>query len=61
MVPDGKPIIGRLPKFDNAWVAAGHGMLGLSMATGTGKLVSELIGGATPHVDPAPYRVERFS
>jgi D-amino-acid dehydrogenase len=61
MVPDGKPIIGRLPKFDNAWVAAGHGMLGLSMATGTGKLISELIGGSTPHVDPAPYRVERFA
>jgi D-amino-acid dehydrogenase len=61
MVPDGKPIIGRLPKFDNAWVAAGHGMLGLSMATGTGKLISELITGVAPHVDPAPYRVERFS
>jgi D-amino-acid dehydrogenase len=61
MVPDGKPIIGRLPKFDNAWIAAGHGMLGLSMATGTGKLISELIGDTTPHVDPQPYRVERFS
>jgi D-amino-acid dehydrogenase len=61
MVPDGKPIIGRLPKFDNAWIAAGHGMLGLSMATGTGKLISELIAGATPHVDPQPYRIERFS
>lgn len=60
MVPDGKPIIGRLPKFDNAWIAAGHGMLGVSMATGTGKLVSELITDSTPHVDPQPYRVERF-
>ena len=37
MVPDGKALIGRLPKFDNAWLAAGHGMLGVSMATGTGK------------------------
>jgi D-amino-acid dehydrogenase len=61
MVPDGKPIIGRLPNFDNAWIAAGHGMLGVSMATGTGKLVAELITGTTPHVDAQPYRVERFS
>lgn len=60
MVPDGKPIIGRSPKFDNLWLAAGHGMLGLSMATGTGKLVAELIGGSTPHIDPIPYRPERF-
>lgn len=61
MVPDGKPIIGRVPKFDNVTIAAGHGMLGLSMATGTGKLAAQLVTGETPHVDPKPYRVERFS
>jgi D-amino-acid dehydrogenase len=60
MVPDGKALIGRLPKFDNAWLAAGHGMLGVSMATGTGKLISEMTTGVTPHIDPKPYRVERF-
>ena len=61
MVPDGKPIVGRVPKFDNVTIAAGHGMLGLSMATGTGRLVAELVTGAAPHIDPRPYRVERFS
>jgi glycine/D-amino acid oxidase-like deaminating enzyme len=30
------------------------------MAPATGKLVAELLDGATPHVDPAPYRVTRF-
>ncbi|MFO0929976.1 MAG: FAD-dependent oxidoreductase [Gemmataceae bacterium] len=60
MVPDGKPIIGRPPRFDNLVVAAGHGMLGLSMAPGTGKLAAELLTGATPHVDPSPYAVTRF-
>jgi D-amino-acid dehydrogenase len=60
MVPDGLPIIGRVPRMRNVWIAAGHGMLGLSLATGTGKLVSELVLGKTPHVDPHPYRVERF-
>jgi D-amino-acid dehydrogenase len=60
MVVDGKPIIGRVPRFENLIVAAGHGMLGLSMATGTGKLVSELLTGRAPHVDPHPYSAMRF-
>ena len=60
MVFDGKPVIGPVPRFDNVWVAAGHGMLGLSMAPATGKLVAELIGRATPHVDPLPYSATRF-
>jgi D-amino-acid dehydrogenase len=60
MVHDGKPIIGRLPAFDNVLVAAGHGMLGLSMAPATGKLVAELLTGQQPHIDPAPYAATRF-
>jgi D-amino-acid dehydrogenase len=60
MVFDGRPIIGFTPKHSNVVIAAGHGMLGLSMATGTGKLVTELVTGAKPHVDASAYRVERF-
>jgi D-amino-acid dehydrogenase len=60
MVPDGKPIIGRPPGLDNVLLAAGHGMLGLSMAPATGKLVAEVLSGQEPHVDPAPYAVTRF-
>jgi D-amino-acid dehydrogenase len=60
MIPDGKPIIDRIPTMSNVLVAAGHGMLGLSMATGTGKLVAELLTDATPHIDPTPYRLGRF-
>ena len=36
-------------------IAAGHNMLGLSMATATGKLVAEMLGGGKTHIDPAPY------
>ncbi|ADG68854.1 FAD dependent oxidoreductase [Planctopirus limnophila DSM 3776] len=57
---DGVPIVGKLPRMDNAWLAAGHSMLGLSMATATGKLVAEMLAGSTPHIDPHPYRVHRF-
>jgi D-amino-acid dehydrogenase len=59
MSVDGNPFIGRAPSADNLWVAAGHSMLGLSQAPATGKLLAELITGASPHVDPAPYRIGR--
>ncbi|HKB40107.1 MAG TPA: FAD-dependent oxidoreductase [Gemmataceae bacterium] len=60
MTYDGKPIIDRSPAMSNVLIAAGHNMLGLSMAPATGKLVAELLGGQMPHVDPAPYSVKRF-
>ena len=60
MTPDGIPLIGPSPALANVWVAAGHNMLGMSMAPGTGKLVAELVTGAPPHLDPAPYAVTRF-
>jgi len=43
--PDGMPYIGALPKAPRVIAATGHGMLGLMMAPGTGKFVSDLIGG----------------
>jgi D-amino-acid dehydrogenase len=41
-------------------IAAGHNMLGLSMATGTGRLVAEILDEKPPHLDPKPYRATRF-
>jgi D-amino-acid dehydrogenase len=35
-------------------------MLGLSMATATGKLAAEWLGGERPHIDPSPYSLSRF-
>ncbi len=60
MTYDGMPIIDRSPALANVLIAAGHNMLGLSMAPATGKLVAELLGGAAPHVDPSPYSLRRF-
>ena len=59
MTSDGVPFIDRLPGLENAWVAAGHNMLGLSMAPATGQLVAELVDGVKPSIDPAPYRIDR--
>lgn len=55
MSSDGKPFIGPCPGMDRVFIAAGHGMLGLSMAPATGKLIAEMIDGTTPHLDPVPY------
>lgn len=60
MTYDSLPIIDRSPKYQNVFIAAGHNMLGLSMATATGKLVAELASDKSPHVDPSPYRAGRF-
>jgi D-amino-acid dehydrogenase len=59
MTADSVPFIGRVPGLANVLLAAGHNMLGLSMAPATGKLVAELLSGTDPHLDPQPYSVER--
>jgi D-amino-acid dehydrogenase len=61
MTYDSRPIIDRAPGLANVLIAAGHNMLGLSMAPATGRLVTELLTGAQPHIDPAPYRLSRFT
>ena len=59
MTPNSLPIIDRPPAFDNVLVAAGHNMLGLSMATGTGRLVADLLTDQKPQIDPRPYAALR--
>ena len=60
MTWDDMPILGRSPRHAHIWLAAGHGMLGISMSSGSGQLMADLITGQAPAIDPAPYRVERF-
>jgi D-amino-acid dehydrogenase len=60
MTPDGLPIIDRSPKHANVWIAAGHNMLGVSMAPATGRLVCELVDEKPLSIDPRPYAVRRF-
>jgi D-amino-acid dehydrogenase len=60
MVYDDMPVIGRAPNHPNLVVATGHGMQGISMATGTGKLVTDIITGRTPHIDPTAFGIHRF-
>ena len=59
-LPDSLPVIGESPKVRNAYFAFGHGHVGLSGASTTGRLVAELVTGAKPSIDLTPYRIDRF-
>jgi D-amino-acid dehydrogenase len=58
---DDVPLIGRVPGRSQAWIATGHGMMGVSMSAGTGQLLADLMTGHAPALDPAPFRPERFA
>lgn len=59
MSADGVPIIGATP-VSNLMVNTGHGHLGWTMAAGSAQLLSELICGDFPSIDPTPYSLARF-
>jgi D-amino-acid dehydrogenase len=59
MSTDGVPIIGATP-VSNLMVNTGHGHLGWTMAAGSSQLLSELICGDFPSIDPTPYSLARF-
>lgn len=63
MTPDGLPVIGQVPGLDNAFIATGHSMNGVSMALDTGTIISHLISGNAAKIDMnmMPFSPSRFS
>ncbi len=57
--PDGLPYIGRVSRFDNLSLAAGHAMLGLSLGPATGKLIAQCLTGAPPSIPLAALSPDR--
>jgi len=57
---DSRPVLGRAPGRPDLWLAYGHGHSGLTLGPVTGRLIAEMMTGATPFCDPAPYGAERF-
>jgi glycine/D-amino acid oxidase-like deaminating enzyme len=57
--PDHLPVIGADPRVRGLWHATGHEGAGIGLAPSTGRLITELFLGLTPHVEPAPFRVDR--
>lgn len=58
--PDGLPFVGPAPGFDNVVIATGHGMMGITLAPITGRLVADLLGGHPPSFSLDPLRPDRF-
>jgi len=59
-LPDSLPVIGRAPRTQNAWLAFGHGHVGMCGGASTGREVAHLIAGRATQVDLHPFRAERF-
>ena len=59
--PDGLPYIGRFARYSNLCVAAGHAMLGISLAPITGQLVAQVLTGERPRIALEPLSPQRYS
>lgn len=61
MTYDDMPVIDRVDHLKNLIISTGHGMLGLSLSTGTGKAVCDMILDRPVQIDMAPYSLKRFN
>jgi D-amino-acid dehydrogenase len=59
--PDGLPYIGRFARYSNLCVAAGHAMLGISLAPITGRLIAQVLAGERPRFALEPLSPQRYS
>lgn len=61
MTPDGLPCIGWLRPYDNVLVAAGHAMLGITLAPATAEAVAALLHDTADDTLLAPFTPSRFT
>ena len=61
VTPDWLPIIGRVPGYNNAWLATGAGKKGILLAPGFGKSVADLITKSETDLSIQNYTPERFA
>lgn len=59
-LPDSLPVVGRAPRHANAWLAFGHGHIGLTTAAITGRAIADRVAGRPPPFDLEPFRADRF-
>lgn len=61
VMPDAVPIIGPVPQLPGLTLATGFSGHGFGIGPGAGRLTAEIATGATPVVDPHPFRIGRFT
>ena len=60
ITPDGLPLLGRVPRFDNVYIATGHAMLGVTLAPATAEVMADLMTAATPAPELSAFEPGRF-
>jgi glycine/D-amino acid oxidase-like deaminating enzyme len=58
--PDAVPVIAPVLAVPGFFLMSGFSGHGFGIGPGAGRLMAELVTGANPVVDPAPFRFERF-
>jgi glycine/D-amino acid oxidase-like deaminating enzyme len=61
VTPDAVPVISAVPSIPGLFIASGFSGHGFGIGPGSGHLMADLVTGATPIVDPTPYRYQRLS
>ena len=59
--PDGLPYIGRVKRYNNLSIAAGHAMMGVSLGPITGSLMAELLSGDAPSLAIEALSPDRYN
>lgn len=59
-MPDSLPVIGPARRYPNAFLAFGHGHVGLIGAPMTGRIIADIVAGRPPPIDIAPFSAARF-
>jgi glycine/D-amino acid oxidase-like deaminating enzyme len=59
--PDHLPVLGPDPRAEGLLHACGHEGAGVGLAAATGHVLAQVLTGAKPDLDLAPFRPERFS
>ncbi|MEV6034125.1 FAD-dependent oxidoreductase [Nonomuraea sp. NPDC052116] len=61
MLPDGLPVLDRLPSVPNAYVSTGHGMLGITLAPATGEAMAGYVTTGRRPEGLEAFRCDRFA
>ncbi len=59
MTPDGTPVIGPT-RVKGLFLNTGHGTLGWTMSSGSGRLLADLVSGVEPDIDARDLAVARY-
>jgi glycine/D-amino acid oxidase-like deaminating enzyme len=61
VMPDAIPVISAVDTVPGFFIATGFSGHGFGIGPGAGRLIADMVSGAPPIVDPAPFRLSRFT